>query len=120
MPPAASARNASRLQRTFHRPEAGIGRSPFEAAESSRLRQHTPASVADSRASTYQYSEPAPTSSDNLKVRVLRVAWVQAISLQNPKGHVLRGEFYLILASVNAEWMICLPCAGHCAREANQ
>ncbi|KAK9915787.1 hypothetical protein WJX75_004111 [Coccomyxa subellipsoidea] len=69
-PPAASARNASRLHRTFHRPEAGIGRSPFEAAESSRMRQHTPSSVADSRASTYQYSEQAPTSSDNLKVIV--------------------------------------------------
>ena len=68
-PPAASARNASRLQRTFHRPEAGLGRSPYVADESSRMRQQTPASVAASRASTYQYEEPAPTSSDNLRVR---------------------------------------------------
>ena len=68
-PPTAGARNASRLQRTFHRPEAGLGRSPFEAAEGSRLRQQAPASAA---LSTYQYSEPAPTSSDNLKVTLLQ------------------------------------------------
>ncbi|CAL8470378.1 g9920 [Coccomyxa elongata] len=68
-PPAASARNPSRLQRTFHRPEAGLGRSPYDAGEGSRLRQQPPAAAAESL-HAYQYSEPAPTSSDNLKVIV--------------------------------------------------
>ncbi|BDA44416.1 probable Kinesin-like protein KIN-12E [Coccomyxa sp. Obi] len=68
-PPAASARNPSRLQRTFHRPEAGLGRSPYDAGEGSRLRQQPPSAAAESR-HAYQYSEHASTSSDNLKVIV--------------------------------------------------
>ena len=71
-PPAASARNPSRLQRSFHRPEAGLGRSPYDAGEGPRLRQQPPAAAAESR-HAFQYAEPAPTSSDNLKVAGLLV-----------------------------------------------